>query len=116
VGGDQAYQDGAILFYSLTPAGTRGDTVRADKREGALNMGAFLQEELAFGARWLLTLGARFDDISYYYQDFLDPKLDADKAFRGVTPKLGRRWGAASKRPPATRLTRRARLGRTPSP
>jgi iron complex outermembrane receptor protein len=89
VGGDQAYQDGAILFYSLTPAGTRGDTVRADKREGALNMGAFLQEELAFGARWLLTLGARFDDISYYYQDFLDPKLDADKAFRGVTPKLG---------------------------
>jgi iron complex outermembrane receptor protein len=89
VGADQAYQDGAILFYSLTPAGTRGDTLRNDKREGALNLGAFVQEELAFGARWLLTLGARFDDISYYYQDFLDPSLDADKAFRGVTPKLG---------------------------
>jgi iron complex outermembrane recepter protein len=89
VGGDQAYQDGAILFYSLTPAGTRGDTVRADKREGALNVGAFVQQELAFGAQWLLTLGARFDDISYYYQDHLKPSLDADKAFRGVTPKLG---------------------------
>ena len=91
VGADQAYQDGAILFYSLTPAGTRGDTLRADKREGALNVGAFVQQELAFGAgaRWLLTLGARFDDVSYYYQDFLKPSLDADKAFRGVTPKLG---------------------------
>jgi iron complex outermembrane receptor protein len=63
--------------------------VRADKREGALNLGAFVQQELAFGAQWLVTLGARFDDISYYYQDFLNPKLDADKAFRGVTPKVG---------------------------
>jgi iron complex outermembrane receptor protein len=89
VGADQAYQDGAILFYSLTPAGTRGDTLRNDQREGALNFGAFVQEELTLGARWALTLGARFDDISYYYQDFLDPSLDADKAFRGVTPKFG---------------------------
>jgi iron complex outermembrane receptor protein len=91
-GVDVAYQDGAILFYSLTPQGTRGDTVRADKREGAMNVGAFAQQELAFGAHWIVVLGARWDAISYYYQDFLAPALDADKSFRGVTPKLGLTW------------------------
>ena len=92
VGFDLAYQDGAILFYSLTPQGTRGDTLRANKREGAFNAGVFLQHEVALGPRWLVVLGARYDDISYYYQDFLVPALDADKAFRGVTPKLGVTW------------------------
>jgi iron complex outermembrane recepter protein len=87
-GVDQAYQDGAILFYSLTPAGTRGDTLRADRREGAGNVGVFVQEEVTAG-RIGLTLGARFDDITYSYQDYLDPSLDARKSFRGVTPKLG---------------------------
>ncbi len=91
-GVDVAYQDGAILFYSLTPQGTRGDTVRADKREGAQNVGAFAQQELAFGAHWIVVLGARYDAISYYYQDFLAPTLDADRSFRGVTPKLGLTW------------------------
>ena len=91
-GVDLAYQDGAILFYSLTPQGTRGDTVRADKREGAMNVGAFAQHELAFGAHWIVVLGARYDAISYTYQDFLAPVLDADKSFRGVTPKLGVTW------------------------
>lgn len=92
VGFDLAYQDGAILFYSLTPQGTRGDTLRTTKREGALNAGVFLQHEVALGTRWVVLLGARYDDISYYYQDFLAPALDADKAFRGVTPKLGVTW------------------------
>lgn len=91
-GVDLAYQDGAILFYSLAPGGTRGDTLRADKREGALNLGVFAQQQLAFGAHWIATLGARYDDISYTYQDFLAPSLDADKSFRGVTPKLGLTW------------------------
>ncbi len=91
-GVDVAYQDGAILFYSLTPQGTRGDSVRADKREGALNVGAFAQQELAFGAHWIVVLGARYDAISYSYRDFLAPTLDASKAFRGVTPKLGVTW------------------------
>jgi iron complex outermembrane receptor protein len=91
-GVDLAYQDGAILFYSLTPQGTRGDTVRADKREGARNVGAFAQHELAFGAHWIVVLGARWDAIAYSYQDFLAPALNADKTFRGVTPKLGLTW------------------------
>ena len=87
-GVDEAYQDGAILFYSLTPRGARGDTVRADKREGANNAGAFAQGELALG-RASVTLGARYDAIAYYYDDFLDPAIDARKTFSRVTPKLG---------------------------
>ena len=89
---DAAYQDGAILFYSLTPAGTRGDTLRDDKREGALNLGGFAQQELTVGAHWVVVLGARYDVISYYSQNFLAPALDADKSFRGVTPKVGVTW------------------------
>lgn len=88
VGADFAYQDGAILFYSLTPQGTRGDTLRDDKREGARNAGLFVTEELALG-RWTLALGARYDNITYDFQNFLDPSIDARKAFTGVTPKVG---------------------------
>jgi iron complex outermembrane receptor protein len=89
VGADFAYQDGAVLFYSLTPQGTRGDTLLANKREGARNAGVFIAEELSVGARWRVTLGARYDDITYDYQDFLNPGLDARKSFTGVTPKVG---------------------------
>ena len=88
IGADFAAQDGAILFYSLTPQGTRGDTLRDDKREGARNAGLFVTEELALG-RWTVALGARYDNITYDYQNFLDPKVDARKAFTGLTPKVG---------------------------
>jgi iron complex outermembrane receptor protein len=88
VGGDFAVQDGAILFYSLTPQGTRGDTLRDNKGEGARNAGLFLTEELEFG-RWALALGARYDDITYDYRSYIDPGLDTRKSFTGLTPKLG---------------------------
>src|SRR5574341_513483 len=88
-GADQALQDGAILFYSLTPTGTRGDTLRADKREGARSAGVFAQQELPIGRALTVTLGARYDDITYDYEDFLDPALDARRSFRGLTPKFG---------------------------
>ena len=88
VGADFAAQDGAILFYSLTPQGTRGDTLRDDKREGARNAGVFITEEVTRG-RWILAVGARYDNITYDYQNFLDPSIDARKAFTGVTPKVG---------------------------
>ncbi len=85
---DRAYQDGAILFYSLAADGTRGDTLRDDRREAAGNLGLFVQEEVLVG-RWGLILGARYDDIAYDYQNYLDPRLDARKSFTGVTPKIG---------------------------
>ena len=98
VGVDEAYQDGAILFYSLDATGNRGDTLRDNKREGANNLGIFAQEQLAVGTRLLLSLGARYDAIGYYYDSFIDPSLDASKTFRRVSPKLGATWRASERR------------------
>ncbi|WP_287925812.1 DNA topoisomerase IV subunit B, partial [Diaphorobacter sp.] len=41
-GVDEAYQDGAILFYSLSPTNGRGNKLSTNKREGANTFGAFL--------------------------------------------------------------------------
>ena len=91
VGADYALQDGAILFYNLTPQGTRGDTLRDNKGEGARNFGVFVSEELSFGAkeRWTVAAGARYDDITYDYRSYINPTLDARRSFTGATPKLG---------------------------
>ena len=88
-GVDGAYQDGAILFYSLSSTGTRGAELRDNKREGAQNIGAFVQEELWFGDRTLLSLGARYDNIGYHNLSFIAPGLGGTKSFSRVTPKLG---------------------------
>ena len=88
-GMDEAYQDGAILFYSLTPEGTRGTELRDNKREGANNLGLFAQTEVELSARWALTVGGRYDRVTYYSESFINPALDADKAFERVTPKAG---------------------------
>jgi iron complex outermembrane recepter protein len=92
VGMDEAFQDGAILFYDLTAAGTRGPNLRDDKREGANNAGAFVEEQLALGDRLLVALGARYDAIGYYNQNFITPTLDASRTFTRTTPKLGVTW------------------------
>ena len=91
VGADYALQDGAILFYSLTPQGTRGDTLRDNKAEAARNAGMFVAEDLTFGAneRWNVSVGARYDDITYDYRSYINPSLNDKKSFTGVTPKLG---------------------------
>jgi iron complex outermembrane receptor protein len=91
VGADYALQDGAILFYSLTSQGTRGDTLRDNKTEGARNAGLFVTEELTLGTaeRWTVALGARYDDITYDYRNYIDPRLNARRSFTGITPKVG---------------------------
>jgi iron complex outermembrane receptor protein len=89
VGADEAYQSGAILFYSLTPAGTRGTTLRDNKAEGANNLGIFAQDELWLNDRLGVTAGARYDNINYYYKSFINPRLDTDKSFKRVSPKVG---------------------------
>jgi iron complex outermembrane receptor protein len=90
VGADYALQDGAILFYELTPEAGRG-APRDNKAEGARNAGLFLSEELSFGTndRWNVAVGGRYDDITYDYRNHLDPSLNARRSFTGVTPKLG---------------------------
>lgn len=93
---DEAFQDGAILFYNLTAGGTRGTTLRDDKREGANNAGAFVEEQLAFGEHLLVAVGLRHDAIGYYNQNFITPQLDASRTFSRTTPKLGVTWKLSS--------------------
>lgn len=88
-GVDEAYQDGAILFYSLASDGERGEELRTNKREGANNFGLFLQQEVTFNDRWSLVAGARYDAITYYVEDFLDDGVSGSRSFERVTPKLG---------------------------
>lgn len=92
IGLDQAYQDGAILFYSLSPTGGRGRTVVDNKREGAYNSGLFIEDELSVRSRVGITVGARADAIAYFYQSFIRPATDASRTFAQVTPKLGLSW------------------------
>ncbi|HTK82462.1 MAG TPA: TonB-dependent receptor [Bacteroidota bacterium] len=88
-GVDEAYQDGAIHFYNLTANGDRGTTLIANKREGANNLGAFLQDELVINENLSLIAGGRYDNISYYYDDYITPSLNDQKSFEHFTPKGG---------------------------
>lgn len=94
LGMDEAYQDGAILFYTLSPTQDRGTTLTDNKGEGANNFGVFLQDELSIGDRLTLLLGARYDAVAYNYRSFLpNPPVRSDrKDFGRVTPKLGVNW------------------------
>ena len=89
VGFDEAYQDGAVLFYSLSPTNYRGNTLTADKREGANNFGAFLHDEIIFGEDVSVLVGGRYDNITYYSEDFLQPQFGLQKkSYEKFTPKL----------------------------
>lgn len=92
VGGDFAYQDGSIQFYNLTPTGTRGTILRTNKGEAAQNAGAFVQDEIALGDAVTLVLGARYDDLAYFYRDFITPAIDASRRFTRVSPRGGIAW------------------------
>ena len=91
VGMDEAYQDGAILFYNLSATNERGTTLSDNKGEGANNFGIFAQDELALNDRLSLLLGARYDRIVYYYRSFLPaaPVRFDSRDFTRVSPKLG---------------------------
>lgn len=89
VGADAAHQDGTILFYSLTPAGTRDTVLRDNKAEGATNTGLFAQQGIILGDRVNIQVGARYDDIKYDYRNFITPRINAAKSFRQLTPKIG---------------------------
>lgn len=89
VGMDEAYQDGAVLFYSLSPEGERGDELQQDKREGANSFGAFVQEDLSLSKRVHVLLGVRYNNVTYYNEDFLNPGFTDQKSFTRWTPKLG---------------------------
>jgi iron complex outermembrane receptor protein len=77
------------LFYSLSSENRRGTELRDNKGEGAINTGVFAQEQLLFGDRVGLDIGARWDRIRYDYRSYIDPRLDDVKDFERVTPRLG---------------------------
>ena len=89
VGVDAANQDGSIQFYGLTAVGTRGTNLTDNKREGASNLGVFVTEDFAIGEKFGLSVGARYDDISYDYKSNITPRLNDQKAFTRLTPKVG---------------------------
>ncbi len=90
VGIDEAYQDGAVLFYSLSATNGRGSTLRDNKREGANTFGAFVQNEMNIGDNLSIIIGGRYDNITYYSENFLDPSLGLQKkSFERFTPKAG---------------------------
>lgn len=87
IGGDEAWQDGSILFYNLGPGGTRGPDLVANKREGANSAGGFVEEELLWKERWSARVAARYDAIRYVSEDHMDASLNARKVFSRWTPK-----------------------------
>jgi iron complex outermembrane receptor protein len=90
VGVDEAYQDGAILFYNLSSTNGRGSTLRDNKREGANTFGLFAQTEVRIEEKLSLILGGRYDDVTYYSESFIDPTLGLQsKSFTKFTPKAG---------------------------
>jgi len=90
IGADEAYQDGAILFYSLSPTNGRGDVLKDNKREGANTLGAFIQDEILFNEKLSVIVGARYDDITYYSESFITSGYGLqEKSFKHFTPKAG---------------------------
>ncbi len=90
VGGDEAYQDGAILFYNLSSTNFRGNTLSDNKREGANTLGAFIQDEIIFDDKLSLIVGARYDNISYFSESFITAGYGLQtKTFEKITPKAG---------------------------
>ena len=96
VGGDVAYQDGSIQFYNLGAGNVRGTTLQQNKGEAAQNGGVFIQDEIALRPDLTLLLGARYDDLSYFYRDFISPALNASRRFSRVSPRGGITWRAAN--------------------
>lgn len=86
IGGDEAYQDGAIQFTSLGVGGSKTNTITDNKREGANSAGIFAQESFASGP-WTAQVAARYDNLWYLSNDNFDSTLTATKRFTRVTPK-----------------------------
>lgn len=89
-GFDEAYQDGAILFYSLSASNNRGTTLKDNKREGANTLGAFAQDEIIFNNKLSVIIGARYDKVTYYSESFITQGYGLqEKSFEKLTPKAG---------------------------
>lgn len=87
---DEAYQDGAILFYSLSSYNGRGNQLKDNKREGANNFGLFIQDEVILKSYLSIIAGLGYDNVSYYSENYLNQNLGLqEKSFSKLTPKVG---------------------------
>jgi iron complex outermembrane receptor protein len=87
---DEAYQDGAILFYGLSSTNGRGTDLRDNKREGANTFGAFIQDELIINNKLSVLIGARYDNVSYHTESFFTAGYGLQtRSFEKITPKAG---------------------------
>jgi iron complex outermembrane receptor protein len=86
VGADEAFQDGAILFYGLQPDGSRATNVVSNKREAANSAGVSVQQEMRWNDRWSLRIGGRYDNLRYISEDRIDPTLNDERTFDRITP------------------------------
>jgi iron complex outermembrane receptor protein len=88
-GFDEQFQDGAILFYNLSDGNGRGNELKTNKKEGANSFGIFLQDEILLNEKVSLIAGLRYDNITYYNQDFMKLNFKDEKVFEKITPKFG---------------------------
>lgn len=88
-GADEAFQDGDIRFFTLTPRGTKGESLVDDKREAANNVGLFTQLELRHARQLHVTVGARYDAVRYDYESLIGSRLRGEKRFSRISPKIG---------------------------
>jgi iron complex outermembrane receptor protein len=89
IGFDQQYQDGTILFYTITPNGGRGDTLQQNKKEASSTIGGYAEESLTLAEDLTLKLGARYDMITYRALNFMKMGPTQKKEFTQLTPKAG---------------------------
>lgn len=92
VGFDEAYQDGGIMFFTLSADKNRGQ-LTTNKREGANTLGAYIQDEIQYGDLSFF-LGGRLDAVSYYSANYLDggafKNLPTEKkVFEKFIPRFG---------------------------
>ena len=86
------------LFAKLRPGGTsveqytidkeRPDIKIADYNATLINTAAYLQAEIKPIKQITITLGGRYDDMSFDYSNFLD-STSGKKSYQQFTPKLG---------------------------
>ncbi len=95
VGVDASMQDGGSQFYSLV-RGERGDSLRTNKSERAMSLGAFAEGAMDLTDQWSISAGLRYDRQLYRSSVFpagvtLVPRFE-ELTFEHLTPHLGASW------------------------
>ena len=84
--------------YVNTDGGIRGE-LTMDQLEDVFSMGAYVQSEFALLQDLQITMGARYDDVTFEVSDkFLDNLSGDDSGssnFTKLSPRLGLLWGPA---------------------